>query len=126
MDILGSAAEQVPASTVPLGSATEQVTTQLFHSSDQLRILIEFNRGMWWEMPAYLSDQLLKKFREDWREVSFMWDWEDARAGSYIAEDGEATGWSRYKLDIATMMQENTDSGRKRRWRIVHTVRGPL
>ena len=110
----------------PLGRATEQVTRQLFHSSDQLGIQIEFNRGMWWEMPAYSSEGLMKLFREGYRVVSFMWDWEDARAGSYIAENGEATSWSRYKLDIATMMQENTDNGRKRRWRIVHTVRGPL
>ena len=90
--------------------------------SDQLRIQVEFNGGMWWEMPLQLSSELLEKAK-DQEEASFVWDWGDTRPGSFNL-NGEPTSFNRYIINFRTMRQHNIDNARTRRVRIVHIVAG--
>ena len=111
--------------SAPPDTATERVINeQLLRTSDQLRIQVEFNGGMWWEMPMDLSSHLLQKLREGYEEVSFVWPWGNTRLGSYVDPDGKSTDFSRYKLNFRTMLQINTDNDRSRQIRILHIARG--
>ena len=103
-------------------TATERVINQqLMVSSPSLRIQVEFNNGMWWEMPLQLSAELVQKQRENYEEASFVWDWEDTRNGSWVP-DGETTTFNRYVINFRTMTQRNIDNDRTRRVRFVHIV----
>ena len=51
-------------------------------------------------------------------QVSFVWDWEDTRTGSYQC-NGEETSRSRYIIKFQTMLQRNTDKNRTRRVQVV-------
>jgi hypothetical protein len=104
-----------------LNIATEHVINQQLLRSDTLRIQVEFNNGMWWEMPQELYAQLLQKYREDYAEATFVWDWGGTRDGSW-APDGETTTLNRYVIDFRTMIQRNLDNGRTRRVRFVYIV----
>ena len=104
-------------------SATEHAASPrdvLRHRSD-LRIEVEFKNGMWWTMPLELSMEILQKWRLGMREVSFVWDWQGSRDGSFRPE-GESTVYSRYSLDFRTMRQRNLDNDRIRTVRVVYVV----
>ena len=85
-------------------------------------IHVEFNNGMWWVMPDDLSERILNEQRNGAVQVSFVWDWEDCRTGSYQF-DGQKTSLSRYIIDFRTMQQVNTDNNRTRRVKVVSILR---
>ena len=64
---------------------------------------------MWWAMPRDLSDGLLELWRGGENNVSYVWDWEGTRPGSYVTPDGEETPFNRYTIDFTTMEQRNSD-----------------
>ena len=76
---------------------------------------------MWWAMPHALSDGILEHWRSGAQEVSYIWDWQDARAGSY-QPNGEETTINRYIIDFATMRQRNLDNDRIRTIKIVEVL----
>ena len=118
-----TATERVYNPPLAFDAATERVINDQLMQSSQLRIQVEFNNGMWWEMPLQLSSELLEKKRQDFEEAAFVWDWGDTREGSF-APDGEKTSVNRYVLNFRTMRQHNMDNERTRRARIVHIVAG--
>ena len=85
-------------------------------------IHVKFNNGMWWAMPRDLSEPLLELWRGGENHCSYVWDWEGARAGSYVDPDGEATSYNRYVIDFAAMLQRNTDNNRTRAIKIVQVL----
>ena len=87
-----------------------------------LLIQVAFNNGMWWTMPQELSTGILAEWRDGAQQVSFVWDWQTSREGSY-APDGATTSLNRYLIDFTTMHQRNIDNDRTRRVRVVHVVR---
>ena len=88
----------------------------------QWEIHVDFRRGMWWAMPHELSDPILEQWTNGAQQVSFIWDWEGTRKGSY-QPDGAETSINRYIIDFDTMLQRNTDNGRTRRVKIVKVLR---
>ena len=118
-----AAEERVYNTPLAFDAATERGINEQLMQSSQLRIQVEFKNGMWWEMPLELSSELLDKKRQDFEEVTFVWDWADTREGSF-APDGEKTSFNRYVLNFGTMLQRNMDNERTRRVRIVHIVAG--
>ena len=92
---------------------------------EALLVQVEFNNGMWWTMPSELSTAILTAWNNGDGAVSYVWDWEDTREGSY-RPDGEATSYNRYLLDFTTMYQQNTDNNRTRKVRFVYVVRDGL
>ena len=85
-------------------------------------IHVEFNNGMWWVMPDELSGGILHEWRNGAVQVSFVWDWQDTRTGSYQFDD-EETSFSRYIIDFQTMLQRNTDTHRTRKVKVVGILR---
>ncbi len=85
-------------------------------------IHVEFNNGMWWVMPHELSDSILEKWTNGAQQVSFIWDWEDTRRGSY-QPDGADTSINRYIIDFDTMHQRNIDNDRTRKVKAVGVLR---
>ena len=81
-------------------------------------IQVEFNNGFWWVMPDELAGRILHLKTNGAMAVSFVWDWEDRRSGSYQF-DGQKTGLSRYIIDFRTMQQLNIDTNRTRRVKVV-------
>ena len=81
-------------------------------------VQVAFKHGMWWSMPQSLSDQILDQVRAGNEEVSYVWDWEDTRTGSFKLDDQE-TSYNRYIINSAQMKQTNTDNGRQRSIRII-------
>ena len=86
-------------------------------------IIVKFNNQMWWAMPRELSDGLLQLWRQGFRNVSYVWDWEGTRPGSYVTPDGEETPYNRYTIDFTTMQQRNSDRPRVRAIKIVRVVK---
>ena len=89
----------------------------------QMEIHVEFNNGMWWHMPYYLSDGILAQWKNVYQQVSFVWDWENTRKGSFEL-NGAETSFNRYVIDFDIMQQRNTDNGRTRRVKVVSVIRG--
>ena len=85
-------------------------------------IQVDFNNGMWWEMPPELSQGLLRLYYNGYSQVSYVWTWEGTRPGSYRFH-GEPTDYNRYMLHFDTMMQVNVDNNRTRKFQIVRKVR---
>ena len=85
-------------------------------------IHVEFNNGMWWAMPHWLSDPIVCKWTSGYQIVSYVWDWEGTRAGSY-QPNGVATPYNRYTIDFGVMQQRNSDNGRTRNIKIVYVLR---
>ena len=54
-----TATERVYNPPLAFDAATERVINDQLMQSSQLRIQVEFNNGMWWEMPLQLSSELL-------------------------------------------------------------------
>ena len=46
-------------------------------------IHVDFNNDMWWAMPHELSDSIVEKWINGAHQVSFIWDWQATRKGSY-------------------------------------------
>ena len=79
---------------------------------------VEFNNGMWWAMPHDLSDAILEQWTNGAHQVSFIWDWQATRKGSY-QPNGAEIFISRYILDFDTMHQRNVDNDRIRKVKVV-------
>ena len=90
----------------------------------QWEIQVEFNGGMWWTMPQWLSDPILREWQKGFTQVGFIWDWKDARNGSY-KPNGQTTSINRYIINFDTMYQKNTDKPDKgdRKVKIVSVIR---
>ena len=86
-------------------------------------IHVKFNNQMWWAMPRELSDGLLQLWRNGFRNVSYVWNWEGTRPGSYVTPDGEETPFNRYTIDFTTMQQRNSDRTGVRAIKIVQVVK---
>ena len=91
----------------------------------QMEIHVEFNNGMWWHMPYYLSDGILAQWKNGHQQVSFVWDWENSRKGSFVL-GGVATSINRYIMDFNKMQQTNIDNNRTRRIKVVSVIRGSM
>ena len=89
----------------------------------KMEIHVEFNNGMWWQMPYYLSDLILAEWMNGSEQVAFVWDWKDTRKGSFELNVAE-TSINRYIIDFDIMQQRNTDNGRTRRVEVVSVIRG--
>ena len=89
--------------------------------SPLLEIHVEFNNGMWWAMPHDLSNGILQWWSNGSRQVSFIWDWQGTRQGSY-QPNGENTSINRYIIDFDTMYQRNLDNGRTRKVKVVFVL----
>ena len=118
-----SATEQ-PDVTVPAGPAVTLGQTALGQTVAQMQweIHVEFNNGMWWVMPHDLSDGILNQGLNGAQQVSFVWNWEGTRQGSY-RPDGAETSVNRYIIDFDIMQQRNIDNNRTRRVKVVCVLR---
>ena len=87
-------------------------------------IHVEFNNDMWWAMPHELSDSILGQWTPAARQVSFIWDWQATRKGSY-KPNGTDTSISRYIIDFDTMHQRNIDNDRTRKVKVVCVLPSP-
>ncbi len=121
-----SATEQ-PDVTVPAGPAvtlgpTVNLGTLPPVTQMQWEIHVEFNNGMWWVMPHDLSDGILNQGLNGAQQVSFVWNWEETRRGSY-RPDGAETSLNRYIIDFDIMQQRNIDNNRTRRVKVVCVLR---
>ena len=81
-------------------------------------IHVDFNNGMWWAMPHDLSHAILNEWSNGAHQVSFVWDWQATRQGSYQS-NGDYTSTSRYMIDFDTMYQRNLDNNRNRKVQVV-------
>ena len=88
----------------------------------QMEIHVAFNNGMWWAMPHELSNGILEQWHNGAQEVTFVWDWQGTRPGSY-QQDGASTSFNRYSIDFRTFMQRNIDNDRTRRVKVVYVLR---
>ena len=108
---------------VPAGPARQIDSTGSVHAMNlgtlpsvsqlQWEIHVDFNNGMWWAMPHDLSDPILDQWINGAQQVSFVWDWEETRRGSY-RPDGAETSLNRYIIDFDIMRQRNLDIDRTR------------
>ena len=89
---------------------------------ENLEIHVKFNNGNWWAMPRHLSDPLLELWRNGDNQCTCVWDWGEARAGSYVDPEGEETSLNRYIIDFVAMLQRNTDNSRTRAIKIVNVL----
>tara|TARA_B100000780_G_C21058589_1_gene425413 strand:+ start:203 stop:682 length:480 start_codon:yes stop_codon:yes gene_type:complete len=113
--LLQSTGTTGPVNAMNLG--TLPLVTQM-----KWEIHVDFNKGMWWAMPHELSDSILEQWTSGAQQVSFIWDWQATRKGSY-QPDGEDTSINRYIIDFDTMHQRNMDNDRTRRVKVVCVLR---
>ena len=78
---------------------------------------VVFHKGMWWSIPAELSQQIYEKYRNN-EDVGYTWDWGNSRYGSWEPE-GEVTSINRYFIDFNTWTQRTLDNNRQRSVRLV-------
>ena len=78
---------------------------------------VAFKNGMWWSIPADMSQQMHEKYKNS-EDVVYTWDWGNSRYGSW-APDGELTSINRYVIDFNTWEQRNLDNNRRRSVRLV-------
>ena len=117
---------------VPAGPARQTDSTGSVHAMNlgtlpsvtqlQWEIHVDFNNGMWWAMPHDLSDRILDQWINGAQQVSFVWDWEETRRGSY-RPDGAETSLNRYIIDFDVMRQCNLDNNRTRIIKVVGVLR---
>ena len=117
---------------VPAGPARQIDSTGSVHAMNlgtlpsvtqlQWEIHVDFNNGMWWAMPHDLSDPILDQWINGAQQVSFVWDWEETRRGSY-RPDGAETSLRRYIIDFDIMRQRNLDNDRTRIVKVVCVLR---
>ena len=133
----GSATEQSDVAmdsslAVPAGRARQIDSTGSVHAMNlgtlpsvsqlQWEIHVDFNNDMWWAMPHELSDSILEKWTNGAQQVSFIWDWQATRKGSY-QPNGADTSINRYIIDFDTMHQRNVDNNRTRKVKVVCVLR---
>jgi hypothetical protein len=87
-----------------------------------MEIYVEFNNGMWWSMPHFLSDPILQQWSQGSHQVQFIWNWQNAHRGSW-QPIGPETSINRYVIDFDTMQQRNRDNERTRRVKVVCVLR---
>ena len=85
-------------------------------------IQVEFNNGMWWAMPRFHSQPILEEYFHGAQQVSFIWDWQGSRKGSYKLDEAD-TSINRYIIDFDTMLQRNIDNNRTRKVKVVCVLR---
>ena len=117
---------------VPAGPARQIDSTGSVHAMNlgtppsvsqlQWEIHVDCNHGMWWAMPHDLSDPILDQWINGSQQVSFVWDWEETRRGSY-RPDGADTSLNRYIIDFDDMRQRNLDNDRIRSVKVVCVFR---
>ena len=95
----------------PAGSAVQPVMKQIPIFE------VAFRHGMWWSIPAEMSQQIYHKYTNN-EDAVYTWDWGDARAGSW-QPDGEETSINRYMIDFQAWEQRNIDNDRRRSVRLV-------
>ena len=83
---------------------------------------VAFRHGMWWSIPAEMSQQIYHKYTNQ-EDAVYTWDWGDARAGSW-QPDGEETSINRYMIDFEAWEQRNLDNDRRRSVRLVWVTAG--
>ena len=83
---------------------------------------VAFRHGMWWSIPAEMSQQIYHKYTNQ-EDAVYTWDWGDARAGSW-QPDGEETSINRYMIDFQAWEQRNLDNDRRRSVRLVWVTAG--
>ena len=86
---------------VPAGPARQIDSTGSVHAMNlgtlpsvsqlQWEIHVDFNNGMWWAMPHDLSDPILDQWINGSQQVSFVWDWEETRRGSYRPDEADTS-----------------------------------
>ena len=113
--------DRLQAINAPDVAAAANATLQ--PADGNFEIHVKFNNHMWWAMPRDLSDGLLELWRGGENNVSYVWDWEGTRPGSYVNADGEETPYNRYTIDFATMQQRNSDRTRFRAIKIVQVLK---
>ena len=113
----GSTASMTPANVIDL-----QTMLLVARRSLTWEIHVEFNNGMWWVMPDELADGILNQWMHGAEQVSFVWDWQDTRTGSFQL-NGEETSFNRYIIDFQTMQQRNIDNDRMRRVKVICVLR---
>ena len=117
---------------VPAGPARQIDSTGSVHAMNlgtlpsvsqlQWEIHVDFNTGMWWAMQHDLPDPILDQWINGAQQVSFVWDWEETRRGSY-RPDGAETSLNRYMNDFDIMRQRNLDNDRTRSVQVVCVIR---
>ena len=117
---------------VPAGPARQTDSTGSVHAMNlgtlpsvsqlQWEIHVDFNNGIWWAMPHDLSDRILDQWINGAQQVSFVWDWEETRRGSY-RPDGAETSLNRYMIDFDIRRQRNLDNDRTRILSVVCVLR---
>ena len=85
-------------------------------------IHVEFSNDMWWAMPHELADSILETWTNGAQQVSFIWNWQGTRTGSY-QPNGADTSINRYIIDFDTMQQRNIDNDRTRKVKVVCVLR---
>ena len=84
---------------------------------------VAFPNGMWWSIPASVSQEIYLKYMNG-EDVVYTWDWgQDGRAGSW-APDGQATKINRYMIDFQAWEQRNIDNNRRRSVRLSWVTEG--
>ncbi len=124
-----SASEQ-PDVTGPAGPAGQTDSTGSVQAGNpgtlpsvtSMQWEIHVDYGMWWAMPHELSDSILNQYNNGAQQVSFVWNWDATRWGSY-QPDGADTSLSRYIIDFDTMHQRNIDNDRTRKVKVVCVIR---
>ena len=113
----GSTASMNPANAIDL-------PTMLLVARRSLtgEIHVEFNNGMWWVIPDELADGILNQWMHGAKQVSFVWDWQGTRTGSFQC-NGKETSFNRYIIDFQTMQQRNIDNDRTRRVKVICVLR---
>ena len=117
---------------VPAGPARQTDSTVSMHAMNlgtlpsviqlQWEIHVDFNNDIWLAMPHDLSDRILDQWINGAQQVSFVWDWEETRGGSY-RPDGAETSTNRYIIDFDIMQQRNIDNDRTRTVKVVAVLR---
>ena len=113
--------DRLQAINAPDVAAAANATLQ--PADGNFEIHVKFNNQMWWAMPRELSDGLLQLWGNGFRNVSYVWNWEGTRPGSYVTPDGEETPYNRYTIDFATMQQRNSDRTSIRAIKIVQVLK---
>ena len=118
------AAPAGPAGQIHSTGSVHAMNLRTLPSVSQLKweIHVDFNNGMWWAMPHDLSDPILDQWSNGAQQVSFVWDWEETRQGSY-RPDGADTSYNRYIIDFETMRQRNLDNDRTRKVKLMCVLR---
>ena len=98
---------QLAQQTAPPDAYTEYTACSM--SEPRIPIFeVAFRHGMWWSIPAEMSQQIYHKYTNQ-EDAVYTWDWGDARAGSWQA-NGEETSLNRYMIDFETWEQRNVDN----------------